>query len=177
MKWFEEQAPIRLKLASGFSLLVALVCVAVASQGFVEAGTIGSRASMAIGGAAVCMAIIASVVMRSYIAEPYVATVVRMEALARGDLTSPIRYTGYTDCVGRMTKAMHAFQEGAVAKIQAESEAATICQSAHTDRQQTEAERARVASQQSEVIALLGRALERMSAGDLTTRIDQQFLR
>ncbi|MFC3594368.1 methyl-accepting chemotaxis protein [Novosphingobium piscinae] len=43
------------------------------------------------------------------VCKPYVDTVVRMEALAAGDIDSPVHYTEHQDCVGRMTKAMAVF--------------------------------------------------------------------
>lgn len=55
-------------------------------------------------------------VFRENIFVPYVATVVRMEGLAAGHLDSPLRYTDYTDCVGRLTRAMFIFRDAAVAQ-------------------------------------------------------------
>lgn len=80
---------------------------------------------------------------RRAIVEPYVATVLRMEALAAGDLDSPIAFTGYTDCVGRLTKAMQGFRDDAV--------------------------------EQQRVVQTLRTALETLSRGDLTHRIEQDF--
>jgi hypothetical protein len=42
--------------------------------------------------------------------DAYVTTVVRMEALAAGDLTSPILHTTNRDCVSRTTTAMAMFR-------------------------------------------------------------------
>jgi methyl-accepting chemotaxis protein len=65
--------------------------------------------------AILCVPVVAAVTMLAarLICTPYVDTVVRMEALADGDLDSMIQYAGHRDCVGRMTKAMVVFRENA----------------------------------------------------------------
>jgi len=82
------------------------------------------------------------------ICDPYVATVVRMEALARGDLDSPIRYTEHSDCVGRMTKAMDVFRANAL-------------------------EVAKASGDQERIVTALGNALTRLSDSDLTSRLNE----
>jgi methyl-accepting chemotaxis protein len=59
------------------------------------------------------------------ICTPYVNTVLRMEALARGDTAAPITYTEYNECVGRMTKAMATFRDNAI-EVQESREAQEI---------------------------------------------------
>ncbi|MCX7283784.1 MAG: methyl-accepting chemotaxis protein [Novosphingobium sp.] len=56
------------------------------------------------------------------ICTPYVNTVVRMEGLAAGDLTSPIDHADHRDCVGRMIGAMTIFRDNAQALQQARSQ-------------------------------------------------------
>ncbi|MHA6718248.1 methyl-accepting chemotaxis protein [Sphingomonas sp. RS6] len=87
---------------------------------------------------------------RRAICDPYVTTVVRMEALAAGDLDSEIRFTDYQDCVGRMTKAMFAFRDAAVLQNQ-------------------------MAAQQTEIVRIVGEHLGAMAAGDLTRPIESNF--
>ncbi len=86
----------------------------------------------------------------SLICTPYVNTVLRMEALAAGDTKSPIAYTDYRDCVGRMTKAMSVFRDNAD-KIEAS------------------------AAVQQQVVAALATGLEELASGNLAYTIDQAF--
>jgi methyl-accepting chemotaxis protein len=106
-----------------------------------------------IGAVATLISGIACITFREAIAGPYVATVVRMEALAAGDLTSPIQFTGYADCVGRLTKAMFTFKEAAAAQI----------------AQNAEAER------NSAVVRTMSNNMEKLADGDLTADIIADF--
>nr|WP_168070590.1 methyl-accepting chemotaxis protein [Sphingomonas kaistensis] len=142
MKSFRESAPIRNKLLTVFVSMTALVCVpalaALLRGDFLTAG-VGA-------GAAVAAAFLGAW-YREAIAHPYVSTVVRMEALAKGDLDSPIEFTTYTDCVGRMTKAMFVFRDTAKKQMVAQAE------------------------EQAAVVDLFGDALKALRSGDLTVRI------
>ena len=87
---------------------------------------------------------------RAAICDPYVNTVVRMEALAAGDLESPIAYTDYNDCVGRMAKAMFTFRD-------------------------TAQEQLRTSREQEEVVAELRTSLTSLTQGDFTNEIRAEF--
>ncbi|MHA6718863.1 methyl-accepting chemotaxis protein [Sphingomonas sp. RS6] len=109
MHWFRANAPIRKKLSVVFitmtTLLTATVIVGVlAPQPY--AGIFGV--------VTIATSIVLGCLFRSAIADPYVTTVLRMEGLADGDLDSPIQFTDYTDCVGRLTRAMKTFRGMAV---------------------------------------------------------------
>jgi methyl-accepting chemotaxis protein len=84
---------------------------------------------------------------KELVCRSYVETVVRMEALAAGDLTSPVRRIDHTDCVGRMTRAMDSFRANALRVKEAE------------------------ADQSGQVVETLSGALARLAEGDLTYRI------
>ncbi|MEJ2458821.1 MAG: methyl-accepting chemotaxis protein, partial [Novosphingobium sp.] len=84
------------------------------------------------------------------IADPYTETVERMEALAAGDLDSPIRFTDYEDCVGRMTQAMATFRGNAV--------------EVRTSR-----------AVQEEIVTALSDGLSRLAENDLDHRIHKTF--
>lgn len=113
LNWFEKQAPMREKFRAllfvhtGLAVLGLLATLWVGLGGGLILPLIASAAVVALSAAAV-------IVSGDRICTPYVNTVVRMEALARGDLDSPIHYTNHTDCVGRMTKAMSVFRENAL---------------------------------------------------------------
>ena len=148
MRWFKETAPIRLKLLIAFGMIWGLTAsMAVASV------LLGTAALWIIGACSTAVSGIACIAFREAIAGPYVATVVRLEALAAGDLTSPIEFTGYVDCVGRMTKAMFSFKEAAATQI----------------AQNAEAER------NSDVVRTMTHNMEKLADGDLTADITAEF--
>ena len=118
MSWFVADAPIRLKLVIAFGVLFALVALQPLVACFAAPATV-----QGLGIAAACVAAILSIAFRRAIADPYVTTVLRMEALAAGDLDSTIAYTQHSDCVGRMTKAMFSFRDSAKAQIALNQEA------------------------------------------------------
>ncbi|MGK6323567.1 methyl-accepting chemotaxis protein [Sphingomonas sp. DT-51] len=144
--WIKRQAPIRTKFNALLIVYTVIAAVPVAT-------TAAATTDVTLIGAAVA-ALLAVVVVtlgaRKLICDPYVDTVVRMEALAKGDFATPIRYTDHGDCVGRMTKAMDVFRKNGVALE--ESSAA-----------------------QRVVVTSLGTGLERLAANDLTFRIDTPF--
>jgi methyl-accepting chemotaxis protein len=71
---------------------------------------------------------------RKAVCDPYVATVVRMEALATGDVASPIERLDYKDCVGRLSRAMLTFKDGAVENAALQESNQSISQDAETNR-------------------------------------------
>jgi methyl-accepting chemotaxis protein len=146
--WFTANAPIRLKLLIAFALMCALVAV----QPLV-AWIAGTSAALVVGLLATVLAAVLGAVFRSAIATPYVTTVLRMEALARGDLASPILFTNYTDCVGRMTKAMFAFRDSAQAQITLNDQA----------------------EKHARLVRGMTANLKRLAAGDLTADITEEY--
>jgi methyl-accepting chemotaxis protein len=106
LSWFEKSAPIRAKFK------VLLVAYGALGAGSTAAAILGGASVPAIGASAGCLVLtlVVALVSSRLVCDPYVNTVVRMEALAAGDLTSPVHYTDHTDCVGRLTKAMDAFR-------------------------------------------------------------------
>ncbi|GAB5352495.1 methyl-accepting chemotaxis protein [Qipengyuania sp. 483] len=145
MHWFRTIAPIRLKLLVAFGSLTAL-CASVGIVGLV----IGDVITMVAGAVAVVISVVLGVLYRANIADPYVATVVRMEGLAAGDLDSPIEFVEYQDCVGRITRAMFTFRDAAV-------------------------EQKRQADEQAEVVRVLAAHLGKLSEGDLTAEVSAEF--
>ena len=145
MMWFKETAPIRKKMSfvvgfmTGMVMLTALVALGASAIGHPNIG-------LALGVFLVLATVAGGLWIREAICGPYVSTVVRMEALASGDLITPIDFTHYKDCVGRMTKAMFTFRE-----------------TAKTNRQQAEA--------QKQLVDVLGLHLAQLRNGDLTSSI------
>jgi methyl-accepting chemotaxis protein len=108
LEWFEAHAPIREKFR--VLLFIQTLWALVALGATVWAGSGGGIIAPAlVAGAALLATPVTLTVARRLICDPYVTTVERMEALARGDLDSPVQHTDHTDCVGRMTRAMAVF--------------------------------------------------------------------
>jgi len=145
MHWFKEIAPIRLKLKVAFGTFTGLI----AALGFVSYFLDGAI-SLATSGVFVVVGMVTGAFYRKAIADPYVATVERMESVAAGDLSGPIQFVEYKDCVGRLTRAMMTFRDAAV-------------------RQQADA------AAQTEVVATLKDHLAALAKGDLTARITADF--
>jgi methyl-accepting chemotaxis protein len=142
MRWFTAHAPIRQKLLIAFGVMVGLTALPA-----LAALLAGAWIVAAVGAVATLAGVVIAHLCREAIAGPYVTTVVRMEALAAGDLESPIAHTDYTDCVGRMTRAMFVFRDTARAQLTSRAEEQTL------------------------VTGIFGTALASLRQGDLTVRI------
>ncbi len=171
--WFKQRAPIKDKLFFAFGLQVALVAESVFAFSLAINGLIAPVTAYAIGFGAVLLSLASALVLARAVYAPYVATVVRLEGLAAGDLETGFPFSHHTDCVGRMTAAMVAFREAAVAKQQAEL--AVADQTRHSERQRGahEAERADHSAQMDVAIAALAMGLAQLSEGNLSYRIEQ----
>jgi methyl-accepting chemotaxis protein len=147
LTWFEKQAPIRTKFNALLTAIGSLGIVNLIAGVLVLQGTVSPAAEVVAATINFLATAAVLVLAKSKICDPYVNTVVRMEALADGDLTSAIKYTDHEDCVGRMTRAMATFQANAVALEEVNSKQANL------------------------VADTLSQALDRLAAGDLTHRI------
>jgi methyl-accepting chemotaxis protein len=145
MQWFEENAPIRLKMQVIVVTMVGLMALVQLVSLFGSSWVV-----FGIQSAIVITAALLGAAFRKAVCDPYVNTVVRMEGLAAGDLSSPIAYTQHQDCVGRMTKAMKTFQETAISQRQS-------------------------AAEQAEIVRILGEALLEVRQGKLTAEIRTDF--
>ncbi len=150
LKWFQQHAPIRVKFTVLALLYVGLSALSLAA-------TIGAARGLLSGPIAITLATITlaavlaiAVASRTLICDPYVATVVRMEALAADDLDTAIAYTEHQDCVGRMTKAMEVFRRNGKALVTA-------------------------AQTQRAVVEALGTGLGHLADNDLTFQIERPF--
>ena len=115
LNWFETKAPIRQKFKILLLVIGSLAMVGplttIASVMGVGSGPVLVSAATA----SMVLIVLTLLAATDRVCRPYVNTVVRMEALAAGDTATAIQYTDYTDCVGRMTTAMAAFRDNAVA--------------------------------------------------------------
>jgi len=149
--WFKSSAPIRLKLLVAFGFFVGLLAVTTCAM------WLNPKGALLVAMIATAVGLVMAHLFREAIAGPYVATVVRMEGLAAGDLDSPIEFTDFTDCVGRMTKAMFTFRENAQKQVVMNEEL----------------------ERNSEINAVVTKTmvakLGRLSDGDLTVDITENF--
>ena len=144
LQWFARDLPIRrkfvvLRRALTLTGMIALIATLWAGSG----GGVIAPEILAVLDIVASLALIT--VAARMICDPYVATVERMEALAAGDLDSPVAHTDHTDCVGRMTRAMTIFASNA------------------RDLRQS--------NDQKRIVAALDHALGRLADADLTFRI------
>jgi methyl-accepting chemotaxis protein len=146
--WFEKTAPIRTKFSALLAVHAALstfsfLGVVLAWQGYAYTG-------LGFGAGALALTVIAVQIAKARICDPYVNTVLRMEALAAGDYRSPIMHVDHSDCVGRMTKAMSVFL-GNAEKL------------------------GNSAIGQEQIVRELRRGLDQLAAGNLSYKIETAF--
>jgi methyl-accepting chemotaxis protein len=143
LKWFVEDAPIRTKMMIVAGVTVGLT-FGVGAFGLYEVNQVAKLVSASADGQAkelissirtnmAWTAFGATLVglglglwFRAAICNSYVATVVRMEALAKGDVATKIERTHFQDCVGRMSRALDTFRDAAVAKGDLEKQTASL---------------------------------------------------
>jgi methyl-accepting chemotaxis protein len=121
------------------------------------------------------LALIAGVVLARAIGNPVRAMTAVMRRLAAGDNEVDVPATERRDEVGAMAQAVLSFKQGALERIRLEREAKAAEQAAADQRAATEKERAAVQAEQQAVVQALAEGLSRLSAGDLTTRINSTF--
>ncbi|GGO98836.1 methyl-accepting chemotaxis protein [Stakelama pacifica] len=145
MEWFTAKAPIRKKMQIVAATMTALVAAAVIVAAFLPL-----YIGLPLGAVLIAGTWIQGMRFREAVSGSYVTTVVRMEALAAGDLDSPIQFTEYEDCVGRMTKAMFTFRDTAVQQKAS-------------------------AAEQAAVVREFTAQLEKLAKGDLTAEVKADF--
>src|SRR3546814_288372 len=129
----------------------ALAAQDLAAAKAVHEGMLAWAWTFSIGAVLVCIP--AAWFFRRTITDPYVATVIDMEALAAGNTGIEISRTHYEDCVGRLCRAMVTFRDAAVNQDQGASQ-----------------EKA-----QQAIVAALGDGLQRMAQGQIDYRIETPF--
>ncbi|WP_068878000.1 methyl-accepting chemotaxis protein, partial [Phenylobacterium sp. CCH9-H3] len=121
------------------------------------------------------LAAMCGLILARSIATPVRAMTQTMRKLAAGDNDVVVPAADRKDEVGDMAKAVLSFKEGALARLRLEGEAEISREESARQRAATEAERARTQAEQTAVVQALAQGLSRLSAGDLTYRIDTAF--
>ena len=180
LNWYRKTAPIKQKLTVAFGLTTALTVLALAAAwwSLSELAPFAATPPAALAlqhdqqvlagmsGVLTLAAVALGYALTKIITYPYVTTVVRMEGLAAGDLESPIQFTDYADCVGRLTKAMFTFRDNAVTKVQNDIDTLAAIRRADEERRIGEAKA--LAETEALVVGSIGAGLERLAVGDLT---------
>ncbi len=147
LTWFTKHAPIRTKFTVLIAATVVFGVINLLGSVLVLWQTISPTTSIILSVLDLLVATTLMGLFKELVCRSYVETVVRMEGLAAGDITSPVRRIDHTDCVGRMTKAMESFRQNAIRVKEAE------------------------ADQSGKVVNVLSNALGHLAEGDLTYRI------
>ncbi|WP_165224651.1 methyl-accepting chemotaxis protein [Affinirhizobium pseudoryzae] len=97
------------------------------------------------------------------------------KSLAAGDLTTAVPHQTFRNEIGDLARALEVFREGALQKIAIEQNAAEASAVGERERAEREAAKEAEARALDQAVATLGDGLKRLSAGDLTVRIDDVF--
>jgi methyl-accepting chemotaxis protein len=96
-----------------------------------------------------------------------------MGKLTAGETAIEIPHLADRNETGRIAHALEVFRDGLIGQAAMQTEKQQLETTASDERDRTEAETLRVHEEQSFAVAALGKALERLSGGDLTVRLDQ----
>ncbi len=100
----------------------------------------------------------------------------RMEALQQGRLEISVPWAGRSDDIGQIARAVVSFRDAAVKRLEMETEAEALRETAKANRIAAEQERHRIAEEDAVVVAALGEGLSSLARGDLTHRIRVDFV-
>ncbi len=130
-----------------------------------------------LGGAAfaVVVSLLMNWLLTHDLAAPVVAMATAMKKIAGGDNTVAIPAIGRKDEVGQMAAAVETFKQAAIERLQLEERAVSAQQAVERERAANETERGQFAQQQATVVQSVATGLERLSAGELTFRLDERF--
>ena len=97
-----------------------------------------------------------------------------VEAIANGDLDAPIPDARHDDEIGTLTRAVQILQDGArnARSLKREQDEAGARRHEEDARMRAEAEAKAASEAAALVVGSIGKALERLAAGDLTVRVD-----
>jgi methyl-accepting chemotaxis protein len=108
-------------------------------------------------------------------AKPLAALRDAMLRLAGGDLAVEAPALHRVDEIGQMARAVGVFKQAALDRQRLERDAAAQRETAESERRDAEAERAARAREQERVVAALARGCERLSEGNLTFWLVDEF--
>lgn len=125
--------------------------------------------------AIIIIAIFASYVTRSLIVSPLKTLGITMEKLVSGDLSFDVPETDRRDEIGYIAKRLTVSRAKLLERAQFAQAAKEAEAAAAAERARSEAERAKAAQIQAEIVYTLANGLERLACGDFVFRINQAF--
>lgn len=123
----------------------------------------------------VVMGTIAGILFSRTITNPISALVSSMNRLATGNVDVKLQNEMRADEIGDMVRSVAVFRQAAIEKLRLSDETDEARARADQERRERDALRAEDQRQLSFAIDSLGNALERLSAGDLTAKIEHPF--
>jgi methyl-accepting chemotaxis protein len=132
---------------------------------------------MIIGGLIVLAAVMIGILIavNRLVKRPLNALVTDVDRLSNGAYDAPIAGQQRSDETGAVARALEGFRHRLSETDRLETEATRERENAERERSNTEAERSRSVATQQQVVARLGTGLSRLSAGDMTHRITEEF--
>jgi methyl-accepting chemotaxis protein len=126
LDWFEKEAPIREKFRALLFVLSACGALGVLGVALLAFGVVNSTIAIGLSVLGLLGIIMTISTTSDRICTPYVSMVERMEAMAQGDFSSPVHYTEYRDCVGRMARCVLSWRDRANAGAESRAAQAMI---------------------------------------------------
>ena len=185
INWYMKTATLRQKLLVAFAVVGVLSLTAALLIWTQERGIAATlqdtRHRAALSGTAnlTLLAMLAQAGVTAILAlgltrsiyPPYLATIARLETLAKGDLDTPVGLTEHRNCIGRASRAMQTLRADALERLELQTQATR-----HAERMQAEiakltADFDRKAEDQTRAVQALADALDALAAGDLTARV------
>jgi methyl-accepting chemotaxis protein len=125
--------------------------------------------------AALAVAVASGWLLSRMIAKPTAEMAATMKRLAGGDNDVDVPGVARKDEIGEMAGAVEAFKTAAIEKLRLAAEAAAERRRADEEQARLAAVQAEAARVQGDVVAQLGRGLERLTEGELTYRLAEPF--
>ncbi len=125
------------------------------------------------------LGLIAAVIIMALLARALLRPIPRLTRvasnIAAGKHAGDVPYQEATNEIGELARAIGVFQKNDIEKRKAESEAAQVRQANDAEQARRDEERDQSAKQLSTATGILGDALHRLAAGDLTVRVASQL--
>ncbi|MDB5522570.1 MAG: methyl-accepting chemotaxis signaling domain protein [Rhizobium sp.] len=112
---------------------------------------------------------------RKFVQTPIESLIADVTTLGSGDYHTAVSGQERQDETGAVARALEGFRHKLADSVRLQSEAESARRASETERSQTESERAENARTQHYIVSEVGRALEKLSNGDLAFRIDGDF--
>jgi methyl-accepting chemotaxis protein len=140
-----------------------------------QAISLGQVALIVSGLISASISVVLGFLMSRSIARPIGQMTGVMGRLAAGDLDAEVNGLNRGDEIGSMARAVQVFRDNGKRARALEEETEKMRASAETERGRTEAERRKIEAEQAAVVATLAANLGRLSKGDLTCIISEDF--